>query len=260
LGIHGGLARVENEKAKQAIKRALELDNDLAEAYAVRGIINFSYEWDFAASEKDLTTATELEPNNDTAHWGYALLAAYQGRFEKALAEIETALVIAPGTAMYERDRGRILHYARRYDEAIAQLKRTIELKEDFPSAWTWLRRAYVMKADYAGAFETFMKRQKDPERVEVYQKAYDTGGWQGVTRRFLEYSKLDEHKPYSHPYDIAVLYAQLGEKEQAFEYLNKTVEKRQWEVAMLNVDPQLDSLRGDPRFKALVSHVGLVP
>ena len=123
-GMGGGSPRIENEKAKQAVKKALELDSNLAEAYAVRGIINLAYEWDFAAAEKDLTTAIELEPNNDTAHWGYALLCAHAGRFEQALKEMETAQELAPGTPRYERDRGRILYYSRRYDEAIVQLTR----------------------------------------------------------------------------------------------------------------------------------------
>ena len=76
LGYRDSLFRIENEKAKQVIKKALELDSNMAEAYAVRGIINLQYEWDFAASEKDLATAIELEPNNDTAHWGLAFLCA----------------------------------------------------------------------------------------------------------------------------------------------------------------------------------------
>ena len=93
-----GSPRIESEKAKQAVNKALELDSNLAEAYAVRGIINFAYEWDFAAAEKDLTIAIQLEPNNDTVHWAHAFLCAYSGRFEQALKEIETAQAIAPGT------------------------------------------------------------------------------------------------------------------------------------------------------------------
>ena len=259
LGTHSGLPRTEDEKAKEAIKKALELDGNLAEAYAVRGIINFAYEWDFAASEKDLTTAIELEPNNDTAHWAYALLCAYSGRFQEALAEIETAQAIVPGTGMYERDRGRILYYGRRYDEAIVQLRRSLELKPDLGSAWAWLGRSYEMKGDHSGAFETFMKIQRDPRRIEAFRTAYATAGWPGVKRRLLEFAKLDEQERGSvNFYDVATLSAQLGETEEAFAYLNKTVEARRWEIAMLNIDPQLDPLRDDPRFKELLRRVGL--
>lgn len=97
----GGLAQVENEKAKEAVKKALELDINLAEAYAVRGKLNFAYDFDFAAAEKDLLRAIELEPNNDSAHWGYALVLAYRGDFDDAMAEIETALAIDPNSLIY---------------------------------------------------------------------------------------------------------------------------------------------------------------
>ena len=260
---HGGLGvrgtsspRTENEKAKQAIKKALELDSNLAEAYAVRGHINFFYEWDFAASEKDLTTAIELEPNNDTAHWAYALLCAAGGRFEQALKEIETAQTIAPGTPLYERLRGQIFYYWRRYDEAIVQLTRGLELKGGELGA-IWLSRAYEMKGDYPSAFEAFMKTQKDSQRLEAYRTAYRTTGWQGVQRKFLEFSLLDEQKgERANNYQIAIAFVRLGEKEQAFACLNKLVEERSWQVPLFNVDPQLDPLRGDPRFTELLRSV----
>src|SRR4029453_11098328 len=155
----------------------LELDSNLGEAYAVRGVINYSYEWDFAAAEEDLTIAIGLEPNNDTVQSGHAFLCAYSWRFDQALKEIETAQAIAPGTARHERDRGRILYYSRRYDEAIVQLTRSLELKPDLGAIW--LSRAYEMKGNYAAAFEAFMKTQKDPQRIEAFRTAYETAGWQ---------------------------------------------------------------------------------
>ena len=188
LGINTGSFRVESEKAKKAVNKAVELDNNLGEAYAVRGKIDFAYDWDFTASEKDLLRAIELEPNNDTAHWAYALLSAYRGRFDQAMTEIETALAIAPGTT-YECDRGRVLYYSRRYDEAIVQLKRAIELKENFPRAWFWLLRAQEMKGDYAGAYGSFIKWeaiQKD-EHLEDYQTAHEIAGWRGVRQKIIE-------------------------------------------------------------------------
>jgi serine/threonine protein kinase len=252
LGINTGASRVETEKAKEAVNKALELDNTLGEAYAVRGKIEFAYDWDFTASEKDLLRAIELEPNNDTAHWAYGLLSAYRGGFDRAMTEIETALAIAPGTATYESDRGRVLYYSRRYDEAIVQLKRAIELKEYFPTAWFWLLRAQEMKGDYAGAYESFIKWeaiQKD-EHLEDYQTAYEIAGWRGVRQKI----KFSEDSFYGLAADTAF----LGEKDQAFAYLNKAVESREWAIAMLNVDPALDSLRDDPRFDELVRRLRL--
>ena len=110
------------------------------------------------------------------------------------------------------------------------------------------------MKGDYPAAFEAFMKTQKDPQRLEAFRTAYETAGWQGVQRKFLEFSILDEQKGEGvNNYQIAIAFAQLGEKDQAFAYLNKLVEERSWQIATLNVDPQVDPLRGDPRFNELL-------
>ena len=253
--IAAGSPRIENEKAKQAVKKALELDSNLAEAYAVRGLLDLFYEWDFVAAEKDLTKALELEPNNDTAHWVNANLYTCAGRFELALKEIEAGQEIAPGTSLYERERGKILYYARRYDEAIVQLQRQVELIPD--AGQIWLSRAYEMKGDYAAAFEAFIQTQKDPQRIDAFRTTFETTGWQGVTRKFTEFSLLDEQNGKGvNIYKIAIAFAQLGEKDQAFVYLNKLVAERSWQVSQLYVDPQVDPLRGDPRFDELLRNI----
>ncbi len=254
-GMGVGSPRIENEIAKQAVNKALAIDPSLAEAYAVRAIIDSAYEWDFAAAERDAIKALELEPNNDTAHWAYSLVCAHTGRFEQAMKEMEAAQAIVPGTDRYERDRGRILYYWRRYDEAIVQLKRHIELTRG--AGDIWLSRAYEMKGDYPAAFEAFMTTQTDPQRIEAYRSAYGAGGWQDVQRKFVEFSLLDEQKGKDvNYYKVAIAFAQLGEKDQAFAYLNKLVEERSWQIAPLNVDPQVDPLRGDPRFDAIIKLV----
>jgi tetratricopeptide (TPR) repeat protein len=253
--MEGIVWRIEQEKAKQAVKKALELDSSLAEAYAVRGAITVGYDWDFAAAEKDLTTALQLEPNNEIAHWAYAMLCAYSGRVEQALKEIETALTLAPGARWYEQERGKTLYFARRYDEAIPQLVRSVELNRGLGGIW--LSRAYEMKGNYAAAFEPFLNTEKDPQRVEAYRAAYETAGWHGVKRKFLEFTLLDEQKGVGvNNYQIAIAFAQLGEKDQALVYLNKLVAERSWQIPMLLVDPQIDPLRGDPRFEELLKLV----
>jgi DNA-binding winged helix-turn-helix (wHTH) protein/TolB-like protein/Tfp pilus assembly protein PilF len=256
----GGLPRTENEKAKNTLRKVFELDNNLAEAYAVSGNLKVYCDWDLAGAEKDFLRAIELEPNNDLARGLYAESLAYRGRFEEALAEIETALAINPNALAYQRDRGRILYYARRYDEAVAQLKRLAELNENFLPAWGYLWLSSDLKGDDAGAYEAFMEWQKrsKPDRVEIYQKTYESSGYQGVKRKLLEFDKLTEHTPGSNLFDMARQCALLGDKEQAFEYLNRAFEKHQMQMVMLNAEPALDSLRDDPRFAELVRRVGL--
>jgi DNA-binding winged helix-turn-helix (wHTH) protein/TolB-like protein/Tfp pilus assembly protein PilF len=257
---HSGLSQVENEKAKELINKALELDNNLAKAHVVRADLKLIYEWDFAAVEKDLLRAIELEPSNDQAHWLYALLLAYRGRFDEAMVKIETALAINPGALMYLRDRGKCLYFARRYDEAIVQLKRVIELDESFGTAYDWLWEAYEMNGDETQAYAMVMdsEKQENPERAKIYQKTYEMAGWQGVKRKILEFWKLDKERSEKDLFLKARLCAVLGDREEAFALLNRAVENREWRVITLMVDPPLDSLRADPRFDELVRRVGL--
>jgi len=134
-------------------------------------------------------------------------------------------------------------------------LKRHLELKSD--ASAIWLSRACEMKGDYAAAFEAFIQTQKDPQRVEAFRTTFETTGWRGVQRKFLEFSELDEQQgKVVNNYKMAITFAQLGEKEQALVYLNKLVAERSWQVPMLAVDPQFDPLRGDPRFEKLLKLV----
>jgi DNA-binding winged helix-turn-helix (wHTH) protein/tetratricopeptide (TPR) repeat protein len=241
------------EKAKELVKRALELDPNLAEAYVSRGNISLSYESDFAAAERDFLRAIELEPNNDTAHWLNSMLVAYRGRFDDALRDIETAQAIDPGAVAYMFHRGRILYYARRYDEAIAQYEQAIDLDDRFMQPYGWMVRAYEIKGDYESAYQSFLKREeRSPRKDQLpsYQKAFQTAGWIGVRRNLSEFSEFNY-------FDMARLSALHGEKDPAFEYLNKAIEKHEWLMITLNVEPAFDSLRDDPRFGELLTRVG---
>lgn len=252
----GGIGENSSEnaaKVKEIVNKALELDPNLAEAYVARGFVSGVYDWDPRASEKDYLRALELEPNNDTAHWLYAMSLSNRGRSDEALAEIETAQTIDPGATVYMQHRGRILYYARRYDEAITQSQQVIDLDDRINQPYEVLSRVYEIKGDYASAYEFFLKREeRSPrkDRLEIYQKVYETAGWIGVRRELAE----SLGKQY---FDLARLYALQGENDAAFESLNKAVEKREWHIVNLKVEPAFDSLRGDPRFDELLSRVG---
>jgi DNA-binding winged helix-turn-helix (wHTH) protein/tetratricopeptide (TPR) repeat protein len=240
-------------KVKEIVNKALELDPNLAEAYVSRGFVSGVYDWDYRAAEKDYLRAIELEPNNDTAHWLYAMNLSNRGRSDEALAEIETAQTIDPGATMYMEHRGRILYYARRYDEAITQFQQVIDLDDRINQPYEGLSRVYEIKGDYARAYQFFLKREersKRKDRVEIYQNVYETAGWVGVRRELAENLGFQN-------FDLARLYALQGEKDAAFEALNKSVEKREWQMVTLKVEPALDKLRDDPRFGELLKHVG---
>ena len=185
---------------------------------------------------------------------------AVRGRFDDAIAESKIALEIDPNSLKYQKLNGDILFLARRYDEAILQLKRVVEVDENFATAYGNLWLSHELKGDNAGAFEWFMKNQKraNSEYIELYQNAYETAGWQGVRQKLLELEKLNEQKPSGNYYRLARQSVMLGDKERAFAYLNKAVEKHHGQLIMLNVEPSFDSLHDDPRFDELVRRVGL--
>jgi len=256
----GGLPRVEYEHAKEVVLKALELDNNLAEGYAVLGELKFTYYWDFAGAEKDLLRAVELEPNGDLAHERYAFYLAVRGRFEEAIAESKKAQEINPNSLQHQQVHGVILYLAQRYDEAILQFRRVIEVDENHPTAYAWLRLVYEMKGEDAQAYEWFMKSQKrmNSEHIELFHKAYETSGWQAVMQEFFALNKVNDQKALANHYGTARQCALMGEKEQAFAYLNKAIEKHQGQMIMLNVEPAFAILRTDPRFDEFVKRVGL--
>jgi DNA-binding winged helix-turn-helix (wHTH) protein/tetratricopeptide (TPR) repeat protein len=242
------------EKAKQIVNKALELDPNAAEAYVSRGYITMLYDWDLSAAERDFLRAIELEPNNDGAHWLYALILTYRQRFDEGLAEIETAISIDPGAPVYMTHRGRILYYARRYDEAITQYQQSADLDDRAAMPYAWLVRLYETKGDYASAYQSFLKREERSPRkdqIEIYQKAYETAGWRGLKEKETQLAT-------NRFFDLANLLALQGEKDAAFENLNKAVERRDWRIITLTVEPSFDNLRDDPRFDELLRRVGL--
>ena len=208
-------------------------------------------DWDFKAAERDLLRAVELEPNNDSAHWALAMLFNDRGRFDEALREIETAQMIDPGAVVYMLHRGRILYHARRYEEAITQLNNAIDIDERLMQPYGSLVRVYETSGDYETAFKYFLKREERGSRhenVEKYRKIYEANGWIGL-RQSLSDSGGDD-------FDMARLYALNGNKDAAFESLQKAIEKREALIATVNVEPAFDNIRNDPRFVELVRNL----
>ncbi len=246
-------------KAKPAIEQALALDNNLPEAYGVLGVIEADYDWNFAESERQFLRAIEIAPDSDTLHRWYANRLAGQGRSEEAIARIKTAIDLNPNSVFHQIMYGRILYFARRYDDAITQLRRVVEMDSASPLVHNLLWRSYQKKGDYPRAYESFMRFQQligtKDEVLKTYETLYAKSGWQGVLLRYMEIVKANDAKG-SAAYTIAVLSALLGQREQSLRYLNDTVKNRSLDISNINGDPGLDLLRDDPRFAELVRRV----
>jgi tetratricopeptide (TPR) repeat protein len=260
-GIGGG--KIEDfQKAQAAIEKALAIDDNLAEAHSYLGEIKVNYEWDFAGAEREHQRAIELNPNSSAAHRMYALLLGFLGRFDGALAEIKTAIYLEPTSVLNHKLYGQILYYARRYDEAVVQLERTVEMDADPVGTYNYLVLSYRMNGENDQAFEWFVRsrtQQKDnTEQIQSYKTIYAQSGWRGIFEQRLEILKEDEKNGKPNYNQLAGVYNELGNSDQAFAYLEKVFDKRGYVMFTLNVEPRFDSLRSDPRFDDLVRRVGL--
>jgi DNA-binding winged helix-turn-helix (wHTH) protein/TolB-like protein/Tfp pilus assembly protein PilF len=248
----------ENEKSVEAINNALVLDPTLSEAHSALCEAKFSYEWDFAGAEPACKRAIELNPTSSLAHQVYARFLDGRGRFDEAIAEIKTAIEFEPASFFNQYLFGIFLQHARRYEEAIVQLKRAMAMDESIHGPHAMLSMTLAFSGKESDAFDVWMKspdvQNADEETVRAFQTAYKASGWRGIMReraRRLE----DGDRLY---YLGAVWWAQAGEKDKAFQYLEKSYEKREWFMYWLSVDPRLDPLRDDLRFRDLVNRVEL--
>ena len=254
---------VEYEIARPALERALELDGNLPEAYAVLGIFNTDFRWDFAEGEKHFLRAIDLNPSSDYAYRWYGNRLANYGRFDEAVDAMKTAIDHNPTNIFHHRIYGWVLYLARRHDESIEELKRVVEMDPGFVSAYDNLWLAYHAKGDQARAFEWFMKYHEQAhtsgELITQLNAAYQNSGWQGVLQRerAVTLAKAQKGEFSARYYRIGVLSDLVGDKDKALESLNEAFKYRSANITFLKSDPALDSLRGDPRFQELVHRAG---
>jgi TolB-like protein/Tfp pilus assembly protein PilF len=248
-------------KAKAAALKALQIDPNLAEAHASLAEILHDYDWDYAGALREIDRAIELNPNYATAHQWRAEFLSAQGRHEEAIAEAKRALELDPLSMIINRILGEMYFHARRYDEAIAQFRKTIEIEPNFPSAHLMLGRGYGAKGQYSEAVAEFIKMAELVGRGEASREmhdAYANGGWNGYLRYVAENGTTKTTTGYRQAYGVVASLAGLGEKDEAFAWLEKAYQQREYELTLLRVSPEMDNLRSDPRFVDLLRRVGL--
>src|SRR6516165_8624369 len=248
-------------KAKAAALKALQIDPNLAEAHASLAEILHDYDWDYAGALREIDRAIELNPNYATAHQWRAEFLSAQGRHEEAIAEAKRALELDPLSMIINRILGDAYLQARRYDEAITQSRKAIEIEPNFPSAHLVLGRSYRAKGQYSEAVAEFTKLAELSGREEASREmhdAYANGGWNGYLRYVAENGTTKTTAGYRPVYRVAASLAQLGKKDEAFASLEKAYQRREYELTLLRVSPEMDNLRSDPRFTDLLRRVGL--
>ncbi len=256
LGNFGGSLSPHEEyrKSMEAISKALALDENLADAHSALCENKFFYEYDYDRAERECKRAVELDSNSSLAHEIYSRYLLTGGRFDEAISEAKTAIDLEPASLFSQRTYGICLYYARRDAEAVDQFKRVVEMDPNFTAIYHWLINTLLSQGSEAEAFEFFMKslalRKEDEKTLQAFRTAYQTSGWPGVGRERVK--RFDEEKIRSYFLE-ASLTAHTGDKNKAFEYLEKSYQRREWGIPYLRIDPSLDTLRNDPRFDELV-------
>jgi TolB-like protein/DNA-binding winged helix-turn-helix (wHTH) protein/Tfp pilus assembly protein PilF len=249
-------------RARDAATKALELDPSLAEAHTSLAYYNLYHAWNWAEAENEFKKAIELNPNYATAHDWYSYYLMAMGRFDEAWKEVSRAHELDPLSVIISTDIGFNYYYQRNYDGAISQLRGTLSISPKFPLAHLWLGRAYQQKKMYSEAINEFNKTDAAlPGWVVTIAgmgNAYGEWGHRAEAEQVLVRLNEMARAKYVTPYGMALVYAALGDKNQAFIWLNRAVEGRSHWLVWLNRDPRWDRLRSDPRFADLKKHVGL--
>jgi eukaryotic-like serine/threonine-protein kinase len=265
LPTYGGTPSENYPKSNAAARKALELDATLAPAHAVLGGNEMEYDWDFAGGEAEYKKAFELDPNDATAHQLYAFDIGYIGGREKeALAEANRAHELDPLSPTNSWQVGFVHIWARQYNEAIVVCKKLANENPTFAAAHECLARAYWGKRMYPQVIEewkTYGQLSGDRNEFEfasALEQGFRSAGWKGALAKGIEARQAQRKKGYSSAYNIAALYADLGDKDQAFRWLNTAYQERDWWLEGLKTYFPLDPIRSDPRFAELVRKVGL--
>jgi len=244
--------------AKGAVEKALAKDDTLGEAHTSLAVVSLLYEWNWSMAESEFKRAIELNPNYVTAHHWYAEYLSAMGRHEQAISEITRALELDPLSLIINRDVGMHYYYAGRYDKAIGQAQKTLAMDPGFNQAHRLLGFAYLKKGQVSEAIaelqEVAIHSKSGRDRAMLAQ-AYAIAGKGAEARRLL--NELLRESAVS-PYYIAVIYAGLGDNQRAFEFLERAFREQVSSLVYLKVDPRLESLRTDPRFRELARRIGL--
>jgi serine/threonine protein kinase/tetratricopeptide (TPR) repeat protein len=254
-------AREVTPKVKLAAAKALELDDTLGEAHTSLAFAKF-HEWDWVGAEKEFKRAIELNASYPTAHAWYGEYLMVLGRFDEALTEMKRANELNPLSPAVNLALGYRFYYAHQYPQAIEQCQKTVAMDASFVGAHVFLGRAYTQTAAYPEAIGEFRKALElsdgDSSELAALGLAFAASHQVAEARKILDQLKERSQQTYVQPMWIAVIDIALGEKDQAFDWMQKAYDDRSAWLLYLKVDPLFDSVRSDPRFTDMVRKVGL--
>jgi TolB-like protein/Tfp pilus assembly protein PilF len=249
-------------RAKAAARKALEIDENLAEAHAALGWIKGTCDWDWAESEREYTRALEINPNDGTTRTWYGQYFELLGQWEQAIAERRRALEAEPLNLIVSANMGRVLSYAGHDDQGIEELRKTVDMDPSFIEAHLYLGWAYEKKGMVAEAIAELRQALSlsggHPRFVSALGHAYAVSGQRRMAEENLVHLKEQAKQRYVAPYDIAVVYAGLKETDEVFRYLELAYQDHSFWMVWLRIDPRFDGIRGDPRYQDVLRRMHL--
>jgi DNA-binding winged helix-turn-helix (wHTH) protein/Flp pilus assembly protein TadD len=251
-------------KARAAAERALAIDDRLGEAHASLGHIKFQYDRDWRGAEQEFKRAIELNPRYPYAHMTYALCLMWMGRLSEAIAEVVRARQLDPLFLPIGATYGFILARAGQYDRAIQECRKTLDMDSTFALAHYRLGQTYVLRGDYQDAISPLKQAvalsNGSPRAMAELGLANALAGNEKEARAIIESLEQRSKTRYVSPFNVALVYAGLGQKEQTFEWLQRAELERSPSLNFLILSPAFANVREDPRFTKMVEHIGLGP
>jgi TolB-like protein/Tfp pilus assembly protein PilF len=252
----------DTQKAKNAVLKALELDNELAEAHISFALLLMLDEWDWQQAGQEFRRGIELNPNYATAYHWYAEWLMYTGNLEKALEAISKAAELDPVSAAIIKDKGLVYYYSRQFDQAIETAKTVQEFDPDFVSAHRLMSLAYQARGEFDLSIRENSRWQEltgnRPKSLLFLAQIYAAGGHHAEARKTLATVTEQEIIGTREYRTMALIHIGLGEYDEAFAYLEKSFTSHELSLCSIKVDPKLDPIRSDPRFELLIRKIGL--
>jgi eukaryotic-like serine/threonine-protein kinase len=260
---YGSMApSVAGPRTKEALAKAVEIDPDLAEAHASLGLMKQNFEWDWVGAEKEFRRATELNSNYPTAHHWYGLFLCQMKRNDEGIREGRLAQTLDPLSPIINTSLGVTLMSAGEYGSGFELLKRTFELAPTFPEPHLWVSKAYGSRGLYPEAMSEAQQAAtysgRAPRYVAGVGDALAAAGKRAEAHGIIDELVRSSKSGHVSPFYIAEVYSTLGERDQAFEGLEKAYQLRDDELVWILIDPSFDNIRSDPRYADLLRRMGL--
>ncbi len=251
-------------RAREAAEKALRLDPSLAEAHTWLGFVHWWYDQDLAATRREMETALAMQPDSAITRADYGWYLVSIGETEAGLAEARRGVELEPLSAEINAILGMSLYYARYYDEAIGQLRTTVAIDPDYWFTYEWLGRAYARQGRFAESIAELQTAQRlDSAKLEIESvlgRVQADAGNRADALAVLDHLRERSQGEYVSGSYLATVQIGLGQTDEAFESLAHAAAQRSWCVSFWKVDPELDPVRSDPRFSALLKQVGQTP